>query len=137
MQSTVKKNCSLSYLALFPKGKKDFFFIVKVLLYGSLERKKTVFFIFLPFLHISKHFGPHRSFGLHILLSQPKILNFLNKKKNHFTHFFERKYAEIGSQRPLYSCPNDMNGSALERGGLGATFKVYYRFLNHLNVAVS
>ena len=98
MQSTVKKNCSLSYLALFPKGKKDFFFIVKVLLYGSLERKKTVFFIFLPFLHISKHFGPHRSFGLHILLSQPKILNFLNKKKNHFTHFFERKYAEMVTQ---------------------------------------
>ena len=34
------------------------------------------------------------------------------------------------------SCPNDMNHSALERGGLGAFFEGSNRFIKSLDVAV-
>ena len=39
--------------------------------------------------------------------------------------------------RDRCSCPNDMNHSALERGGLGASFERDNRFIGGLDVAVS
>ena len=55
----------------------------------------------------------------------------------YFVSFSSKSTVHKWARRAINNCLNDMNRSALERRGFGASFEGYYTFVGDLDVALS